>query len=336
MKIYENYSLLRHNTFRLDVKTRWFVEYESESDLQKLLQDEYFFSQTFWHIGQGSNLLFLNDFGGIIVHSGIKGVETMREDKQHLWLKVGAAEDWDGFVAYCVEQGWGGLENLSLIPGEVGSSAVQNIGAYGVEAAERIEEVHAYSLKTGEKRIFSTDECRYAYRHSIFKEDDHRGLYYITHVVYRLDKRPTYRLDYGNVAAALDSKEINLKNVRATIIAIRRSKLPDPDVEGNAGSFFMNPYLCIAHYESLKKHFPDIPHYPVNDAVVKVPAAWLIEQCGWKGKSWGGAAVSERQPLVLVNRNHATGQEIAELSEKIRQSVKDTFGVELKTEVNFI
>jgi UDP-N-acetylmuramate dehydrogenase len=336
MRIEQNYSLLEHNTFRLDVKTRWFVEYENEADLQKLLRDEYFFSQTFWHIGQGSNLLFLGDFNGVIVHSGIRGIERVNENEDHVWLKVGAAENWDTFVAYCADKGWGGIENLSLIPGEIGASAVQNIGAYGVEVSDCIAEVHAFSIKTGEKKIFSPEECNYSYRHSFFKEPGNWGLYYITHVVYRLDKKPEFKLDYGNVRLSLEGKELNLKTIRETIIALRESKLPNPAITGNAGSFFTNPYLCIEHYEGLKKHYPAIPHYPVNEEVVKVPAAWLIEQCGWKGKSLGGAAVHENQPLVIINQNRATGNEIALLAEEIRKSVKAKFFIELQPEVNYI
>jgi UDP-N-acetylmuramate dehydrogenase len=336
MRIEENYSLLNHNTFHLDVKTRWFVEYENEDDLLKLLCDEYFLSQAFWHIGQGSNLLFRSDFDGVIVHSGIRGIEMLNEDEEHVWLKVGAAEDWDGFVAYCTDKGWGGIENLSLIPGEVGASAFQNIGAYGVEASDCISEVHAFYLKTGEKKIFSPADCNYAYRHSFFKEPENRGLYYITHVVYRLDKKPAFKLDYGNLKASLEGKEVNLKTVREAVIAIRESKLPDPKITGNAGSFFTNPYICIEHYEGLKKHYPDLPHYPVNEEVVKVPAAWLIEQCGWKGKTSGGAAVHKKQPLVIINQDNATGDDIVRLAEAIQKSVKERFFIELQPEVNYI
>ena len=336
MRIEENYSLLKHNTFGLDVKTRFFVEYENERDLQRLLEDEYFLSQTFWHIGQGSNLLFLGDYAGVIVHSGITGIEVEKEDNNHIWLKVGAAEDWDSFVAHCVDKGWGGIENLSFIPGEVGASAFQNIGAYGVEAADCISEVHAYSLETREKRIFTKEKCNYSYRHSFFKETENRGLYYITHVVYQLDKVPQFKLDYGNLRTSLDGKELNLKTIREAVISIRQSKLPDPKQTGNAGSFFMNPYVCIAHYESLKKKYPAIPHYPVNDEAVKVPAAWLIEQCGLKGKKLGGAAVSEMQPLVIVNQGNATGNEIVSLAETICRGVKEKFNIELQPEVNYI
>ena len=336
MKIIQNYSLLKHNTFGLNLKTRWFVEYESEADLQKLLHDEFFFSQRFWHIGEGSNLLFLSDFDGIIVHSGIKGIEIIKEDENSVWLKVGAAENWDEFVSYCITNNWAGIENLSLIPGEVGAGALQNIGAYGVEAADRIEEVHAYYLKTGEKRIFTNAECEYAYRHSFFKKTENRGLYYITQVVYRLSKQPIFLLDYGNLRQELEGKEINLQTVRDAVIAIRQSKLPDPKIEGNAGSFFMNPYLPKTQYENLKKQYPDLPHYPVNEEQVKIPAAWLIDRCGLKGKTVGGAAIHEKQALVIVNRNQATGKDILALAEEVQAAVKTQFSIDLQTEVNYI
>jgi len=336
MRIKQNYSLLKHNTFGLDVKTKYFVEYESEEDLQKLLRDEFFFSQRFWHIGQGSNLLFLADFDGIIVHSAIQGIEKVEEDEHSVWLKVGAGNDWDSLVAYCVKSGWGGLENLSLIPGEVGASAVQNIGAYGAEVSERIEEVHAYSLETGEKRIFSNAECDYSYRYSFFKNPENKGKYYVVHVVFRLSKQPEFRLDYGNIREQLAGKPVTLQTVRDAVIAIRESKLPDPKKTGNAGSFFVNPYISMAHFQQLKKQYPDIPHYPVNESAVKIPAAWLIERCGLKGKTAGGAAVHEKQPLVIINQNKATGQEIALLAEEMEKAVKEKFNVDLQPEVNYI
>jgi UDP-N-acetylmuramate dehydrogenase len=312
------------------------VEYENEDDLQKLLQDEFFFSQRFWHIGQGSNLLFLGDFDGIIVHSAIQGIEKLREDEQSVWLKVGGGHDWDAFVDYCVKKGLGGLENLSSIPGEVGASAVQNIGAYGVEVSDLIEEVHAYSLETGEKRVFHHAECTYTYRYSFFKNPENKGKYYITHVVFKVSKQPVFNLDYGNVKEHLGEKAITLENVRQAITSIRNRKLPDPKKIGNAGSFFVNPYFCTEHYQALKKQYPDIPCYPVNDEVVKVPAAWLIDKCGLKGKTRGGAAVHEKQPLVIINQNHATGEEISALAEEIKDTVKKKFFIELQPEVNYI
>jgi UDP-N-acetylmuramate dehydrogenase len=336
MRIEQNYSLLKHNTFGLDVKTRYFVEYENEADLQKLLRDEYFFSQSFWQIGQGSNLLFLGDFDGIIIHSAIGGVEKTEESDDFVWLKVGAGTEWDSLVAYCVRNGWGGLENLSLIPGETGAAAVQNIGAYGAEASGCIEEVHAYFLETGEKRIFSNAECEYTYRSSFFKKPENKGKYYITHVVYKLSKKPEFRLDYGNIKNYLKDQPVTLETVREAVIAIRESKLPDPKKIGNAGSFFMNPYICPAHYKALKKQYPDMPHYPVNDEVVKVPAAWLIERCGLKGKTIGGASVYEKQPLVIVNRGNATGRDIADLAAEICRAVKEKFFIDLQPEVNYI
>jgi len=336
MRIERNYSLLRHNTFGLDVKTKYFLEYESEEDLQKLLRDEFFFSQRFWHIGQGSNLLFLGDFDGIIVHSAIQGIEKIKEDEHSVWLKVGAGNDWDSWVAYCVEKGWGGLENLSLIPGEVGSSAIQNIGAYGAEVSERIEEVHAYSLETGEKRIFSNVECNYSYRNSFFKQPENKGKYYIVHVVFKLLKRPEFRLDYENMREQLTDKPVTLQTVREAVIAIRESKLPNPKITGNGGSFFLNPYVSMEHFQRLKKQYPAIPHYPVSEIMVKVSAAWLIEQCGWKGKAVGGAAVHEKQALVIINQNKATGQDIASLAENICKTVEEKFDIELQPEVNYI
>jgi len=336
MRIEQNYSLLKHNTFGLDVKTKYFVEYENEADLQKLLRDEYFFSQQFWHIGQGSNLLFLGDFDGIIVHSAIQTMEKIEETADFVRLKVGAGMDWDSFVAYCVQNGWGGLENLSLIPGEVGASAVQNIGAYGAEAADCIEEVHAYFLETGEKKILSNAECEYDYRHSFFKKPENKGKYYITYVIYKLSKKPKFRLDYGNIREYLKDKLVTLEAVRQTVIQIRESKLPDPKKIGNAGSFFVNPYICTAHYEGLKKQYSDMPHYPVDDKTVKIPAAWLIEHCGLKGKTTGGAAVYEKQPLVIINRGNASGQDIADLAAEICKSVKEKFSIDLQPEVNYI
>ena len=336
MRIEQNYSLLKHNTFGLDVKTKYFIEYENEADLQKLLRDEFFRSQRFWHIGQGSNLLFLGDFDGIIVHSAINGIEKIKEDEHSVWLKVGAGKDWDSFVSHCVENGWGGLENLSLIPGEVGASAVQNIGAYGVEVSELIEEVHAYSLETGEKRIFSNAECDYSYRNSFFKKPENKGKYYIVNVVYKLSKKPEFRLDYGNIREYLAGKPVTLQTLRDAVIAIRESKLPDPKKIGNAGSFFVNPYVSIEHFQSLKTTYPDIPHYPLDEKMVKIPAAWLIEQCGLKGKTVGGAAVHEKHALVIINKNQATGQDIASLAEEICRAVKEKFNIELQPEVNYI
>ena len=336
MKISENYSLLKHNTFGLDVKTRWFVEYESEDDLNKLLSDEYFFSIPFFHIGGGSNLLFLEDYDGVIVHSLIKGIEILKEEDDLVWVKAGAGIVWDDFVAYCVSKGWGGVENLSHIPGETGASAVQNIGAYGSEVCDTISEVHTYSVETGEKKIFTNEDCHFSYRHSIFKEDKYRGKYFITHVVYKLSKQPVYNLEYGNLRELLKGKDVNLETIRDAVTSIRKQKLPDPEEFGNAGSFFMNPYVCIAHFESLRKENPDIPFYPVNGEVVKIPAAWLIEKCGLKGAVNNGAAIHEKQPLVIINKGGAKAEDIILLASTVCKAVKEKFGIELMREVCYV
>ncbi len=336
MKISENYSLLKHNTFGLDVKTRWFVEYENEGDLQKLLSDEYFFSLPFLHIGRGSNLLFLDDYPGIILHSLIQGIEVVKEDENSVWVESGAGVEWDSFVAHCVSKAWYGVENLSLIPGEVGASAVQNIGAYGTEVSDTITAVHAYNVETGEKETFEKEDCGFAYRHSIFKDKKYSGKYFITSVVYKLSKQPVYNLEYGNLKDILAGKDVNLGSIRNTVISIRESKLPNPKEMGNAGSFFMNPYVDIVYYKNLKKKYPDIPHYPVNEEFVKIPAAWLIDRCGLKGKKIGGATVHEKQALVIVNTGSATANDIASLASLVCDNVKEKFGIELQREVLFV
>ena len=244
---------------------------------------------------------------------------------------------WDDFVAYAVEHGWYGAENLSLIPGEVGASAVQNIGAYGVEAKDLIVSVDAVEAATGRKRRFSNGECRYAYRDSIFKKEL-KGQYFVTHVTYRLSKLPVYHLDYGNVRAELEKEglEPTLAHVRRVIISIRRDKLPDPEVTGNAGSFFMNPIVPESQFDALRAEYPDMPCYPLGENRVKVPAGWLIDRCGWKGKSLGRAAVHDRQALVLVNRGGATGHDVLRLADEVARSVKEKFGIAICPEVNVI
>ena len=337
MNIQKNYSLLRHNTFGMDVKASVFVEYESVEELKDLLGRSSLAEGTWLHIGGGSNLLFTKDYPGLILHSAIKGFEVVSENDGEVLVRAGAGEVWDDFVAYAVEKGWYGAENLSLIPGEVGASAVQNIGAYGVEAKDLIVKVETIEVATGKERVFGNEECGYAYRESVFKHAL-KGKYIVTHVTYRLSKTPFYRLDYGNVRSELEKRgcELTLENVRQTIIDIRESKLPDPKVQGNAGSFFMNPIVPRPLFESLLEEYPQMPHYEVDAERVKIPAAWMIDQCGWKGKQLGRAGVHHKQALVLVNCGGATGQEIIALSEEIQQSVFEKFGVRIYPEVNFI
>lgn len=337
MNILENHSLLSHHTFGMDVRTSVWVEYASVDELKQLLADKTMFHEPWFHIGGGSNLLFVNHYPGTILHSDIKGYEVVYEDEIEVHVRVGAGKVWDEFVAYAVAHDWYGAENLSAIPGEVGASAVQNIGAYGVEAKDLIVQVEALEVATEKECIFNNADCRYAYRESIFKKEwKHR--YIITYVTYRLQKTPSFHLDYGNVRSELEKQggDFTLENVRNTIMAIREAKLPDPKVQGNAGSFFMNPIVPRTQYESLLEKYPDMPHYDVDEDRVKIPAAWMIDRLGWKGKQMGRVGVHSKQALVLINCGGATGQEIIALSQAIQKTVKETFGIEISPEVNFI
>lgn len=336
MRITTNASLLAFNTFGIDAKTNYFIEYDSATDLQEVLQSEIVKSNRILHIGSGSNLLFLHDFDGVIIHSAIHSIEIVKQDDEFVYVEVGSCVVWDDFVAYCVQNGWGGVENLSLIPGETGAATVQNIGAYGVEIQQVIELVKAVEIETAEFRTFTKEECLYGYRDSIFK-NELKGKYIISSVVFRMYKSPIFNLSYQHLEhEILKHGEVNLKNIRKTIIEIRESKLPDPKITGNAGSFFMNPVIPKQYFLELKEKYPHIPHYYASEMEEKVPAGWLIEQCGWKGKRIGNAGVHEKQALVLVNLGGATGAEIVYLAEQIQKSVSDTFGIELKPEVNYI
>ena len=337
MKVFKDYPLLLHNTFGMDVKATLFIEYGSVEELKEVLRMPEVKEGRWLHIGGGSNLLFTGDYPGAVLHSAIKGHEIVKENGEEVIVRVGAGEVWDDFVAYTVAQGWYGAENLSLIPGEVGASAVQNIGAYGVEAKDLITEVEAVDVNTGEERVFKNEECGYAYRESVFKLSLKRR-YVLTQVSFRLKKTPSYQLDYGNVRAELEKRGcgLTLENVRQTIIDIRNAKLPDPKIQGNAGSFFMNPMVSRSQFEALLAQYPQMPHYEVDAHRVKIPAAWMIDQCGWKGKQLGRAGVHDKQALVLVNLGGATGKEIIRLSEEIQKSVSEKFGVCISPEVNYV
>jgi len=336
MKIEQHSSLLPYNTFGIDVKADFFIEYDSAADLQAVLQTEIVRNNRTLHIGGGSNLLFMQDFNGVILHSAIHSIQQVHEDADSVTLEVGASVNWDDFVGYCVEHGWGGIENLSLIPGEVGASAVQNIGAYGVEVKDVIVEVNAVEVETAAFRTFSKEACQYGYRDSIFK-NEYKGRYIITSVLFRLNKHLEFKLNYQHLEEeVIKNGELNLANIRKTIIHIRETKLPDPKIMGNAGSFFMNPVIPKEQFISLQTVYPQIPHYFDTDTTEKVLAAWLIDQCGWKGKRIGNAGVHEKQALVLVNLGGATGAEIVYLADQIQQSVREKFGIELKPEVNYI
>lgn len=331
----ENYSLLAHNTFGIDVKARCFLEYHSVDELRDLIAQG-LITKPYLHIGGGSNLLFTKDYPGTILHSRIGGIEVLDENEEEVHVQVGAGVEWDAFVAECVRRGWYGAENLSLIPGEAGASAVQNIGAYGVEVKDLITFVKTVNIR-GEERVYSSDECKYAYRSSIFKSAQMKDVF-VTHVCFRLSKREHYTLDYGTIRQELEKLdgELTLETVRRVIIEIRKSKLPDPKVTGNAGSFFMNPIIPRERFEALQKQYPHMPFYALPDGTVKIPAGWMIDQCGWKGKALGPAAVHHKQALVLVNCGGATGQDIIALSDAVRASVADKFGIDIHPEVNFV
>lgn len=330
----DNYSLLNHNTFGIEVKAAHFLEYTSEDELLRLIASHQITSPCL-HIGAGSNLLFIGDYDGTILHSRIEGIETTQETDKEVLVRVGAGTIWDTLVETCVKRQWYGAENLSLIPGEVGAAAVQNIGAYGAEVKDLITSVETIDI-TGNRRTYTADECAYAYRNSIFKNPDMKTVF-ITYVNFRLSKQPGYRLNYGSLRPEVEKRgNITLDNIRRTVIAIRESKLPNPKQLGNAGSFFMNPIVERQKFEALAKQYPLIPHYEVDANHVKIPAGWLIDQCGWKGKSLGPAAVYSKQALVIVNNGGATGQDIIALSNAIRADVQQKFGIDIQPEVNFI
>ena len=337
-----NCSLKEHNSFGIEAKARQFVEYDSVEELQAFIRERATRGNTspLLHIGGGSNLLFLNDFAGTVLHSRMHDIHVTADEGDNIYVRVSAGIVWDDWVQYAIDSLWYGLENLSLIPGEVGASAVQNIGAYGAEAKDFIIFVDTIDLQTGEVRHFTAEECCYGYRDSVFKHEL-RGRYAVTHVHFRLSHSFRPKLEYGGIRKALaerDFDEVNLtaEQLRQTIIEIRRAKLPEPSELGNAGSFFTNPIVPQETFEQLSNEYPNIPHYEVDAEHVKIPAGWMIEQCGWKGKTLGKAGVYEKQALVLVNRGGATGADIAALCERIQADVKTKFGIDIVPEVNFI
>ena len=333
MRDLRDYSLKEHNTFGIDAKCKRFLEFESVDEameVAKILRET---ATPYIIIGGGSNLLLTKDFEGIVVRSNILGFYL---DSDRLICSSG--EVFDEIVEASLKAGLYGLENLSLIPGDVGASAVQNIGAYGVEAKDFILSIEAVEIQTGRKVEISAEDCQYAYRQSRFKQD-WKNKYLITHVTYRLSTEFKPRLDYGNIRMELERKGIlkpTALQLRETIIEIRKEKLPDPKVMGNAGSFFMNPIVSRGKYEALAKQYKGMPHYEVDDDHIKIPAGWMIDQCGWKGKSLSRAGVHDKQALVLVNLGGATGAEIVTLCETVRADVKAKFGIEIYPEVNII
>lgn len=331
-----NYSLRNHNTFGIDVMASQFITYDTVDELITILKETYDKHQHILHIGSGSNLLFTQDFDGTVLHSNIKFIEYVSRSNQEIIVRAGSGVVWDDFCAAMAQQNYYGCENLSYIPGEVGAAAVQNIGAYGVEVESIIKEVETIEIATGQPRVFQVEECEYGYRDSIFK-NSLKGQYIVTAVVFSLSATPVVNLDYGQLKDLRSLAQMpTAQEIRDAVIAIRKSKLPEPSQLGSAGSFFKNPVVPTELFHNLALRYNEIPHYVINESEVKIPAAWLIEQCGLKGKCYGGAAVYEKQPLIIVNKSHATPAHIMQLASLIQKSVSDKFNINIYPEVNYI
>ncbi|MGJ8760253.1 MAG: UDP-N-acetylmuramate dehydrogenase [Polaribacter sp.] len=335
MNILENTSLKNYNTFGISVNAKRFISIDSVYQLQQLLKVE----KDLFLISGGSNMLLTKDIEKLVVHIDIKGISIDNEDENAVYITVNAGENWHDFVLWCVSENYGGIENLSLIPGNVGTCPIQNIGAYGVEVKDTITKVEALDIETGKLVQFSNEDCNFGYRNSIFKNEV-KGKYIITSVSFKLTKTNHHlNSSYGAINTELTSKNITkptLKDISEAVIAIRKSKLPDPKEIGNSGSFFKNPVIANTQFLELQKDFPTIPSYKISDTEVKVPAGWLIEQAGFKGKRFGNYGVHEKQALVLVNYGNATGKEIYQLAEKIKETIFNKFGIPLEIEVNII
>lgn len=335
MQIEENKSLKALNTFGMDVYARHFAGFTTTDELAALLTGN---NKDFIFLGGGSNILFTKDINGWVLKNEIPGIELLHADEQHYYVKTGAGENWHRFVMHCVENDFAGVENLALIPGNVGASPMQNIGAYGVEIKDVFHELEAMHIREKYIRKFSAVECRFGYRESIFK-GELKNQYVILNVTFKLSKKPVFNTAYGAIKAELEKMhidELTIKHIAQAVIMIRESKLPDPKKIGNAGSFFKNPEIDADQFNQLKIKFPDIIGYSLPEHKVKLAAGWLIEQCGWKGYRNGDAGCHANQALVLVNYGKAKGTQILQLSEKIIQSVKEKFGVNLHREVNIV
>lgn len=338
MDIRQNYPLRDFNTFHIDVSARYFAAFNTLEEACELLSSERFGNERKLILGGGSNILFTGNFNGLVMKNDLKGIGLVKEDNEHYYVKAGAGENWHLFVMHCISKGYAGIENLSLIPGNVGAGPMQNIGAYGVELKDVFEELEALNMQTLEVEKFSNTACRFGYRESIFKREA-RDKYIITSVTLRLRKQPVFNTSYGAIEKELEAmgvKELSIKAISQAVINIRSSKLPDPAKIGNAGSFFKNPVVSMEQYEALKREFPDIVAYKNSPTEMKLAAGWLIEQCGWKGKKFGDAGVHKLQALVLVNYGEAEGEDIYNLSQRIMDSVFEKFGVELEREVNIV
>lgn len=341
LTIRKNYSLLGHNTFGIDAETSFWAEYGCADELREVsaMLSDGRLPSPWLHIGSGSNLLFTHNWPGTVLHSCVTGIEIVSMTSEHVTVRAGAGMLWDSFVETCVSRGWYGAENLSAVPGEVGAAAVQNIGAYGTEMSDIVQEVEVMDLTSGRVSVFSAENCGYGYRQSVFKLPENKK-YAVLSVVMKLSLKPVFNLSYKALAQAVGTGEnISLGDVRAAVCAIRSSKLPDPAEIGSAGSFFTNPVVTVEKLRELQEKWPEIPFYATDAGdgnSVKLSAGWLIEKCGWKGRSVGKAGVYGKQALVLVNLGGAGGEEIASLAAAVREDVRAGFGVELKAEVNII
>ena len=338
MNIIENYPLLKLNTFGIDVKAKYFTSINTINELIELTNTNVFKDLELLILGGGSNILFTKDFDGLVILNNIKGKEIIDQNQQSIFLKIGAGENWHELVMYCVDNGWGGIENLSLIPGNTGTAPMQNIGAYGVEIKETFIELEALEISSGKIVKFNNSDCEFGYRESVFK-NKMKNQYIILNITLELKKNPVLNINYGDVKAILESQNIKnpaIKEVSNAIISIRQSKLPDPKKIGNSGSFFKNPIVSLNQLELIKKKYPNVVNYEINENEFKIAAGWLIERAGWKGKKFNNYGIHEKQALVLVNYGLANGMEIFELSEKIILDIKDKFGITLEREVNII
>lgn len=337
LRISENVSLKQFNTFGIEATARWFTEISSESELDELFANPQFSDCRRLVLGGGSNVLFTHDFDGLVVRINIKGIRRDPSDNDIL-VTAGAGEVWKDFVRYCVDNGFGGVENLSLIPGTVGASPVQNIGAYGVELKDVFYSCKAFNIEKKKHEVYYHDQCRFGYRDSIFK-NELKGKIVITHVCFKLSSDPILNTSYGAIGAELKNRGIEnpgIKDISDVVSEIRVKKLPDPSTIGNAGSFFKNPVISVDEFRQIQSVFPDIVHFCLPNSTVKLAAGWLIEQCGWKGKKINDAGTWKNQALVLVNYGNASGSDIYNLSERIIEDVKNRFGVTLEREVNVL
>tara|TARA_B110000263_G_scaffold248449_1_gene263401 strand:+ start:5582 stop:6580 length:999 start_codon:yes stop_codon:yes gene_type:complete len=330
--MFKNYSLKNYNSFRVNHKANFFLKIENNKSLINFLSDKKFKNEKKLIIGGGSNILFTKNYEGVILYSCIKGIHILEENDNHIKVKVGSGENWDDFVKFCVSKNWYGIENLSLIPGSVGAVPIQNIGAYGVEVKDYIYDVNGIDLKNNTKKTYSNKSCDFEYRDSIFKREL-KNNFFVTEVTFILNKNKKFTLDYSELKN-INSQSLTIQNVRDKIIEIRNSKLPDPKLLANAGSFFKNPVINVKIAKKIKEKYNDFKYYQINESMVKISAAWLIEKSGWKGHKEKNIGVYNKHALVLVNYSSENGKDIKILSKKIKESVLEKFNVTLEKEVN--